>query len=201
MAIKTILFDLGNVLLNFSHEKMCRQIAALFDVSADEVQEVFLSSGIYAEFDRGQLTEQDVLRQLEQRFGRDVALSNLQQAAGDIFEPNLEMHSLLRDLRKRGLRTVLLSNTCVTHIEWIRQHYETLSLMDDLVLSYEVGASKPDAAIFDAALEKIQCEPSECLYTDDIAGHIEAGRQHGLQVELFTTAEKFKTALHKHGIK
>ncbi|TWT55316.1 Alpha-D-glucose-1-phosphate phosphatase YihX [Thalassoglobus neptunius] len=200
MAIKTILFDLGNVLLNFSHEKMCRQIAALFDVSTDDVQEVFLSSGIYAEFDRGQMTEQDVQHELEQRFGRKVALDDLRQAAGDIFEPNVEMHSLLSDLRGQGLRLVLLSNTCVTHIEWIRTHYETLSMMDDLVLSYEVGASKPEAEIFRVALEKIQCDPSECLYTDDIAGHIDAGRQHGLQVELFTTAEKFKTDLRKHGI-
>ena len=48
-----------------------------------------------------------------------------------------------------------------------------LERFDALVLSYEVGAVKPEPAIFEAALKAIECRPAECFFADDIAGNIE----------------------------
>ena len=200
MAIRTILFDLGNVLLNFSHDRMCRQIGDVFGVSASRVREVILSEGLYYRFDRGEISESAIHELLQETFDVRCKLEDLKRAVGDIFEPNTEMNSLLPILKDQGMRLVLLSNTCVTHINWIRSQYETLSYFDDLVLSYEVGACKPDEEIFLPTLSKIDCQPEECFYTDDIEEYVLAGRSHGLNGEVFTNAEKFRHDLQTLGV-
>ena len=200
MALRTILFDLGNVLLNFSHERMCRQVAQLFSASPELVRERILTSGAYLDFDRGRLTEEDLHGRLQSDLNKLSEINDLRRAVGDIFEPNVQMHEFLPRLKAQELRLVLLSNTCVTHINWIRSHFETLSYFDDLVLSYEVGACKPDAKIFQAALNKIQCRPDECFYTDDIQEYVMAGRLHGLHAEVFTSANQFRKDLAALGV-
>ena len=48
--IRTFLFDMGNVLVHFSHEKMCAQMGALCEKSAEEVRDVLFESGMQADF-------------------------------------------------------------------------------------------------------------------------------------------------------
>lgn len=200
MPLKTILFDLGNVLLNFSHERMCQQVADLFSVSPDLVKERIFTNGTYLVFDRGRLTENDLHKQLQMDFKVDCEIDALRRAVGDIFKPNKQMHEFLPALKEQGLRLVLLSNTCVTHIDWVKSNLPTLKYLDDLVLSYEVGACKPEPEIYQAALQKINCQPNECFYTDDIEDYVQAGRTHGLNAEVFESAEKFRQDLAAFGV-
>ena len=110
------------------------------------------------------------------------------------------MRPILEGLKKQGLRLVLLSNTSISHFEWIQQRYDFPALFDDLVLSYEVGAIKPEEAIFRAALDKIDCDPEECFYTDDISAYVAAGRTYGLQAEIFTGANDLREHLRMRGV-
>lgn len=200
MPLKTILFDLGNVLLDFSHERMCEQIAAIFDVSTEVVREALFGNRYLQQFDRGMVSEDEVHEYLEAQFSRRCEPDQLRRAVGDIFTLNTEMLEIVQLLKRQNFRLVILSNTCVTHIEWIRTHHPLLDLFDDLVLSYEVGACKPEAAIFAAALKTIQCAPEDCFYTDDILNYVETARHHGLQAEQFSGAQAFRQQLATRGV-
>lgn len=200
MQIKTILFDLGNVLMKFSHERMCQQIAAAFQVESEQVNELIFGSDLHLRFENGTISEEQFHEHLESKLGSRCSLEDLKRATGDIFVPDAEMQNVVDQLSKQGFRLVLLSNTCVTHFDWIQSQFDLFKQFDDFVLSYEVGASKPDAAIFEAALQKIQCAPEECFYTDDISAYVEVGRQHGFNAEVFTNAEQYKLDLRKYGV-
>lgn len=195
-----MLFDLGNVLLDFSHEKMCQQVAELFSVSQTEVKEALFESGLSLKFETGKLSEQEVLQHLEAIFQQSCKLAQLREAAGDIFTPKVEMESIVHSLRSQGIRLVLMSNTCKTHIEWIRQTFNILDEFDHLVLSYKVGACKPEEAIYQAALKHINCVPEECFYTDDIEEYVIEARKLGINAEVFTDSTKLISDLRKHGI-
>lgn len=195
-----MLFDLGNVLLDFSHEKMCLQLAELFSVSQAEVKEALFESGLSLKFETGKLTEPEVLQHFERTFHRSCTLTQLREAAGDIFIPKVEMESIVHSLRSQGIRLVLMSNTCETHIEWIRQTFNILDEFDHLVLSYKVGACKPEEAIYQAALKHINCVPEECFYTDDIEEYVIEARKLGINAEVFTDSTKLISDLRKHGI-
>ncbi len=200
MVLRCVLFDLGNVLLFFSHEKMCKQIAEVCQRPFEQVQNVLFDEQLQKRFETGKLSEREFHEQLEKRLNVRVNPERLKLAASEIFELNKPMIPLVKGLKKRGIRLVLFSNTCVTHYEYALAKYPLFQQFDDAVLSYKVGASKPDAPMYEAALQAIQCEPHECLYVDDMEPNVEAGKQFGLRAELFRDAQSFAQQLKQLGV-
>lgn len=198
--IRTFLFDLGNVLLHFSHEQMCAQMGALCNKSPAEMRKLLFDGGHQLNIERGLFSEEQFHRWFVETAGGTSTLQQLRVAASDIFVLNAPMPAILAELKQRGHRLVLLSNTSYSHFEFIRERYEVLDAFDDFVLSYRVGAVKPESAIFEAALKAIDCEPGECFYTDDIEAYVKAARGYGLQAEVFTTAEELTKHLAARGI-
>ncbi len=198
--IRTVLFDLGNVLLHFSHERMCRQIGALCDREWEHVHAALFETGLEAEFERGRIGEEEFQRRLEAALECGFDTPSLRRAGADIFELNAPMVPILDGLKRSGRRLVLLSNTNVAHVEWIRARFDVLQRFDALVLSCEAGAIKPEAQIYAAALETIACAPGECFYTDDIAAYVARGREFGLEAEVFAGAEGLARDLRRHGV-
>lgn len=198
--IRTVVFDMGNVLVRFSHERMCEQMGRLCGRTGREVRSLLIDSGLQWEFERGRVDEAGFHRRFEEAAGRRVSLDELRHAASDIFEPNDGVGEIVLGLKAAGYRLVLLSNTSVAHYEFIRSRWPMLEPFDELVLSYEVGAIKPEPEIFEAALAAIRCRPEEAFYTDDIPAYVEAGRRHGLDAEVFTTAEGLRAHLAIRGV-
>jgi HAD superfamily hydrolase (TIGR01549 family) len=87
-------------------------------------------------------------------------------------------HALLDSLRGRGLGLGVVSNTWPEPPRLVRRELEELGVaerVDAIVLSAEVGARKPDAAIFEHALAQLDADPLETLFVgdrllDDVAG-------------------------------
>jgi glucose-1-phosphatase len=198
--IRTFLFDLGNVLLFFSHERMYGQIASLCGRTPDEVRRVLVDEALGDAFECGRLTAAEMQRELEHRLNAPFDAAGLHQAVGDIFESNADMLPILDALKRRGHRLVLLSNTNATHIDWVRRSFDVLDRFDAHVLSYEVGAMKPQDAIYTAALRAIECDPGECFYTDDIPQYVDRGHAFGLQAAVFTGASELKRELAARGV-
>lgn len=198
--IRTIFFDMGNVLLPFSHPKMCAQLAEECGRSPEEIRRFLFDDGWQGEFERGALTEEEFAKKLREYSGRDFSLDAFRRAEADIFTEDLAMCRLTRHLGEIGLPLILLSNTCCTHFEFVKNRYPVLDPFDGFVLSYEVGALKPEPTIFKAALSVVDYPPEECFYTDDIAAYVEVGRQFGLQTTQFTGAEPLVAELRRRGL-
>lgn len=198
-TIETILFDMGNVLLDFSHERMCRQVAQTCGLPAGEIRRLLFDCGWEAEFEQGRVSEAELHRRLEHESRRTIEFEALLRAAADIFEPRPAMRELVETLDARGFRLVLLSNTNSAHYRHVRRHYDFFDRFDAFVLSHEVGAMKPAAAIFEAALAAARCPPERCFYTDDIPEYVAAARALGIDAEVFTTAENLRAQLQHRG--
>jgi HAD superfamily hydrolase (TIGR01509 family) len=198
--IQACLFDMGNVLVFFSHVLMCEQIARVCGSSIDNVRSVLFDSKWQHAIESGEISEAEFHRRMEQHLGRQIDAAALLQAACDIFTPNQEIIPVLKSLKQQGQRLVLLSNTCLSHLEFVRRQSNILQDFDALVLSYEVGSMKPAPAIYQAAIAKAGCDAGHCFYTDDIEENISAGRAHGLQAELYTTVTELRSQLQERGI-
>lgn len=192
--IKTFLFDMGNVLVHFSHERMCDQMGRLCTKSGSEIREFLFESGLQWSFERGFLNEEQFHERFQTHAGQSIDQAALIEAGSDIFWINESLLPVLDALKQRGHRLVVMSNTSVSHFRFVQSRFDVLRRFDDFVLSYEVGAIKPEPKIYEAALDKIHCAPEECFYTDDIADYVIAGRKFGLQAEVFTDT----ASLRKH---
>jgi putative hydrolase of the HAD superfamily len=90
----------------------------------------------------------------------------------------------LRELRARGLRLVVASNWDCSLPE-VLERTGLLELVDGVVASAVVGADKPAAAVFDAALAMAGCDASEALHVGDSPSKDVAGaRAAGLRAVL-----------------
>lgn len=199
-AIRTFLFDMGNVLVHFSHERMCAQIGRLCDRTGPQIRSLLIESGLQWDFERGRLSEAEFHRRMEQVVAGRMELAELVHAGSDIFELNEPIVPVLRQLKSRGCRLVLLSNTSVSHFQFVFRRFGVLDLFDDFVLSFEVGALKPQPEIFEAAVRKIACQPAECFYTDDIPEYVAVGRTYGFQAEVFTDVPALVEHLQRRNI-
>ena len=199
MAIKTCLFDLGNMLVFFSHERMCQQVAAVLGQDEAAARSALLDSGLQLAFESGQCTAAEAHQQLDKQFGTTTTLADFEHAASAIFELNEPMVPILDELKSAGIRLVLLSNTCSSHFEYVRDNFDLLSRFDDFTLSYEAGAVKPSKVIYESAISKIQCEPSECFYTDDIGEYVYAAQDFGIDAEVFKDANRTRQHLTTRG--
>jgi putative hydrolase of the HAD superfamily len=198
--IRSFLFDLGNVLVTFSHERMFKQLARVCGVAPGRIRKLFDEDGLLREFDCGRVTPDDVCKSLEAVAGKPLDRSTLLEAGSNIFERNAPMDSIVEALAGRGFRLVLFSNTCAPHWEFVLKNFPVVHRFHAHVLSYEVGAMKPEAAMFAAALTAIDCEPGECVYTDDIAEYVAAGRRHGFRAIDFKGPDAFHRELAALGV-
>jgi glucose-1-phosphatase len=181
--MNTVFFDLGNVLIFFDLEKMYRQLATCLSVSVHALREYLLREKLAEQYERGQVTSQDVYQAMQKIAAVPFSLQEMRHAMSHIFTPNTALWPLVEQLHLRGTHLVLLSNTNECHFQFAYATFPILKLFDRFLLSYQLGACKPQAEVFRHALREVRGTRS--FYTDDVPAFIEAGRSAGLDAEVF----------------
>ena len=198
--IRAVLFDLGNVLLFFSHERMYAQMGALLDLPPAEVHALLARDRFQWRYEAGEVSTDEVMARLAALSRRPFTRDAMLEACSDIFTPNAAMLPVLRGLKSRGYRLVIVSNTNEAHMEWARPRYELFRYFDALIFSYDVRAMKPDRRFYAAAQKAAGCAPAACLFTDDLAENVAGAQAFGFDGVVFTGAEAFTAALAERGI-
>ncbi len=199
--IQFLYFDLGNVLANFSVERLLRQVADAAGVDAERVREVVFDAGLQTDFETGRVTSQQFYEHFCRETGTRPDYQTLEVAASDIFELNVPIVPVLAGLAQSGRPMGILSNTCETHWEHCFRQFAILpSLFDTYALSYRIGAMKPDAAIFLAAAELADCRPDEIFYLDDLPQHIEGAKAVGFDAVQYVGAPQLRADLRRRGL-
>lgn len=199
--IQSVIFDMGNVLINFSHEKACEQIGALANKPASEVFRVLFASGLEIRYEAGQVTRAELIAGLEQGLGCQLDTRAVMDAACDIFWPKPDMEQLAAGVREAGYRLVLLSNVCEDHFEYIRQRYTFPALFDELVLSYKVGVCKPHERIYHRAISAARCSAHECLFIDDVQENVDAAARLGIKGITYKSTTSLLDSLKSMGVR
>jgi putative hydrolase of the HAD superfamily len=145
------------------------------------------------ELEKGAITEADFLGSLETEMGGDVHLGSLAEVYFDHLQPNPEMIAAMRSLRRRGLRTALLTNNVR---EWEPRWRALMPELDEVfevvVDSGFVGMRKPDPAIYELTLERLGggVVGSDCIFVDDFEVNCEAARALGMTAVRFESNEQ-----------
>jgi FMN phosphatase YigB (HAD superfamily) len=198
--IKTVIFDLGKVIVPFDFPRGYRAMAEFTSCSAEDIPKRLATTDLVIRFECGQVTPEDFVQQLCGILECELAYERFCDIWSSIFLPEtLIPESLLAGLKQR-YRLLLLSNTNAIHFEMIRRTYPLLRHFDEYVLSYEVGALKPSPLMYQAALERANCAPGECFFTDDIPAYVAAAREAGIDAVQFQSAEQIQVELAKRGV-
>jgi epoxide hydrolase-like predicted phosphatase len=150
--------------------------------------------------ERGELTESEFVERLELELGGDRRLDGMGEAFLAGLERNHEMIDLVADLRRRGLRTALLTNNVR---EWEPRWRAMLPEIDEIfevvVDSAFVGMRKPEHGIYHLTLERLGggLSAEECLFVDDLAINCDAARELGMVAVQFETTAQARAGIER----
>jgi putative hydrolase of the HAD superfamily len=199
-VIRTIIFDLGGVIVPFDFGRAWRRLQELTGLEPDQIRSRLTASGLPARFEIGGIEPRAFHVELAALLGFRMEYAAFCELWSSIFLPEtLVPESMVEELKRRH-KLLLLSNTNAIHFDMIRDNYPLLRHFDRYVLSYEVGALKPDPRIYQAAIRHAGCEPGECFFTDDVPSYVEGARQEGIDAVQFTGLEPLRSALRARGV-
>lgn len=163
MELRAVLFDMDGVLV-FSED-------AWFAVYNRMLVQFGRAPVPRAEFDaiygNGATADRDA-------YLPDRTVEEIEAAYARLFEehlgqirPNVEAKGVLEELRRRGIRIAVATNTTAPLARRILDLQGLLPLVDATASANEAGAGKPDPAVVRLAAERIGTPLSECLFVGD----------------------------------
>lgn len=197
MPTRFLYFDLGNVLLGFSHERAARQMADLAGCAYALVWDVvFGSQRLEFAYEEGEITSQQFHTLFCQRTNTQPPYKELLLAGSAIFTPFQESFEIVSQLKSRGQRLGVLSNTCDAHWQYCLTHYPAIQNDFSIhCLSFRVGSMKPAQAIYQVAMEMADSPAAEIFFVDDRPENVDAAKQYGFDAVLFHSPEQLRRDL------
>ena len=198
--IEVVYFDLGKVIIDFDHSRAAQELLKVTPLSLSEAMAVLSDGELVSEYETGRLSSEEHYRKVCRRLQMDVSIEKFRDLWGSMFLPEpLLSESFLQDLKKR-YRLMLLSNTNEIHFDFVIQHYPILRVIEERLLSYQAGCMKPQARIFELAIEKADVAPENIFFTDDRPENIEAAQRAGIQALLFQSETQLKRDMLSRGM-
>jgi 2-haloacid dehalogenase len=107
---------------------------------------------------------------------------------------------VVRDLHAAGVPMVGLTNWSAELYPHAPERFEILALLDDVVVSGQVKAAKPDRRAYEIAAERIGQPLDRLAFVDDNPPNVAAAAELGMDAILFTGADGLRTELRSRGL-
>ncbi len=195
--IRTIIFDLGNVLISFIPSEYLKKKNYPSTIRNIILADIFQSEE-WKKLDNGDITVNEAIDSIALRSAlkRDeIAL--VFNFRADIMFPLDDNVRLLPELKKQGFGVYYLSNFPLDIFEDVRNDYYFFRHFDGGIISAEVKLSKPDARIYQCFLDRYSLNAGECLYIDDIEENIRAAESTGMQCLLTYGSPKIASQIEE----
>ena len=184
MSIRAVFFDLGGVLVRTTQPEARTRLAQSLGLSYAGIEKVVFENESSLEASLGAISEarhwQNITKSL------NLPETELERIRDEFFagdQVDLELLKLIRNLRLT-IKTGLISNAWSGLRSWITSQ-GFADAFDNMVISAEIGWVKPDARIYQAALQNLQVLPGEAVFLDDMLRNVEGARKIGMHAIQF----------------
>jgi FMN phosphatase YigB (HAD superfamily) len=194
------IFDLGKVLVDFDYSVAAQKIAARSARAPQDLHAFLGSSPLLVEYESGRLTRQKFYEDVRDAIDFRGGIAEFGGYFADIFSALPGTIALHAELRHRGFKTYIFSNTNDLAIEHVRRNFPFFAHFDGYIFSYEVGAMKPRPEIYSAMETMCGQRGADLIYFDDRLENIKAGAVRGWRSILHESPEKTRAALVTAGV-
>ena len=189
--IKNLVFDFGNVLIEWNSAK----ILAAFVKEEDRkrVKAAIFDSGLWAQTDTGQLTLEAAIQAAQTLL--DSSYSATVEAIFTHWYETVDVYHQLQEKifewAQLGYSIYILSTT--SEIFYAVENAGLLPMTKVLtgkILSYEVGYAKPDKSIYQKLLTQYALHANQCVFIDDLQINLDAAKSLGFETILATSEQQ-----------
>ena len=195
---KNLIFDVGDVLIGYRWKEMLTDDFGLSEERAEEIGMGIFEDPIWAEFDKGLVSIDELVEHYCRRFPEEVKTVRRFFYGEDLIAVRRDkVWNRIEELKQKGYGIFILSN----YSEYLfRKHTDGLPFRDKLdggIVSYQVNMLKPDPQIYIHLLEKYGLDPEECIFYDDRKDNVEAARAMGIEAVVISSENMLLEQLAK----
>ena len=165
--IRNIIFDLGNVIINYNQE----QIINNFTKQEEEIKYIYdeiFHAPEWELMDLGNITNDEAIEVINKRneFKYQKLTDNFLHEWYKEQEINRDIVEIAKKLKRNGYKLFVLSNMANLTYEYFKKD-EFFSLCTGIIISAHEHLIKPDEKVFRLLLDKYKLNAEECLFIDD----------------------------------
>ena len=198
--IRFIVFDFGGVFVT-NGIKIARRI---FSKKLKMDFEKFWFGEMGAYWDKlkvGDISEKYFWKKLKEKLkekGKNFDEEEFKRLFFKYQRKNEKVAKTIENLRKKGYKTVILSNNVSNWIKEYEKKYKDLKKYFDVILvSDKIGYAKPDVKVYKILLKKIKAKPEECIFIDDKEKNLKTAEKIKMHTILFKNSRDLKNQLNK----
>ena len=142
--IRGIIFDLGNVLINFDHFFAARKVAALTSLTPQDIYGLFFNSKITKKFEEGKILPKKFFIEVKKKLKLKINYQEFLPIWNEIFfltADNRKVLDLVKALNKK-YSLAMLSNINVLHYEYLKKEFPVFGAFDYIFPSFRMGFIK-----------------------------------------------------------
>lgn len=189
MNLRAVYMDFGGVLVRTADRAPRIQLAASLGLGTPDIEQIVFESPSADQAAVGAISEEqhfkNVIRALKLPEG-EIPRVQEEFFRGDFWDEPL--FDFLRVLRKT-MKTGLISNAW-TGLRAVIVKHRFDDAFDTMIISAEVQVAKPDARIYQLALDKLGVAAGESVFVDDVLANVEAARTVGMHAFQFTQSQE-----------
>lgn len=190
--IKNIVFDVGNVLIDFCWEKHCHKLGY-----SDEIIRMFdqnmVCSDCWSKLDEGTMEENEAIEEFVRRMPQyEKEIRRFWDTPEGFVEEYPYAAPMVDLLHQKGYQVYLLSNYPLHMYEIHWPTFAFFHKVDGYVVSAVEQLKKPNPAIYYRLCERYKLKPEECLFIDDRLENIEAAKKVGMDGICFRSIEQLQ---------
>lgn len=195
--IKNIIFDVGDVLLEYRWKDMLKDYG-LPDDEAYKVGNLMFNDNLWHEFDLANMTHDEIVGQYLKNYPEYAEVMQWFMTHGELMHVKREdVWEKVQKLKEKGYGIYILSNYSQELFEKHTKDAPFISLADGIVVSYQIHITKPDEKIYRYLLDKYNLKAEECIFFDDREENTEAARKLGIEAITVTSREFLLDGLDK----
>lgn len=198
--VKTVVFDLGGVVLDWDPRHLYRKV---FDDQA--AVEQFLTTVCtlewHAQHDQGRPMDETLPRLCDEHPHLATEISLWRERYIEMVAGYIEgMVEVLDELDRVGVPRYALTNMPAEVLPELRQAFPVLEVFDGMIVSGQEQLAKPEPAIFRLLTERFGLEPAETVFVDDVPANVDAAWTLGFRGIRFESAHQLRRVLAAWGL-
>jgi glucose-1-phosphatase len=189
-VIKAVIFDLGGVLVRTEDRRSRTDLAHRLGITYDQLSSLVFESESARLATLGKRSTEEHWESVRETLEVSADAFPTVRAdfwGGDVLDT--ELVAYISSLKPR-IKTGLLSNAWDNLRKVINNTWKISQAFDDIVISAEVGISKPDPRIYHLAVERLGVLPQEAAFVDDFPNNVRSAQEVGLHGILFKSSDQ-----------
>lgn len=200
--IKNIIFDFGNVLLEWNEDKIVTNYSSKKE-EQEILKKVIFKSDEWFMLDDGSMNYQEAISVFKEKLPINLK-GKVEEIMSTWYKKmpiNQDICNLIKKLKEKNYKIYALSNTHVPVYEYVKNS-EIGKYFDGFLISAIEKMMKPNEEIYYRLFEKFELVPQECFFIDDNEKNITASRKCGMEGYIFdiNNFQKLKDELRKKDI-